>query len=138
MGSYDRVPEDYDGPAPEHVIWCNSKWSYFPERHTHPTVELVRICATAARFEKAGAKVWPCSWDMEAMGEDGPYAVRCNLPTMFTDDRGSYECVGGHDHVPAEVRFEQGWDYAEDAGAAELLAKYGTEPRDMQGRPFLR
>jgi hypothetical protein len=129
MGSFDRMPEDYDGPAPEHVIWCNSRWSHTPERHTHPTVELVKLCCAAAKFEKAGTEVWPCTWLLEGRYDDGSvFTYECGLPTMFTDERGSYECAGGHDHVPAEVRLEEGWDYAGDLEEARGMARHGVRP----------
>ena len=59
----------------------------------------------------------------------------CGAPVTETD-RG-WTCARGHGHVYAEVRYAEGWDYAEDAGEAELLARAGTEPRDLvTGGPF--
>lgn len=137
MGSYDRMPEDYDGPAPEHVIQCNSRWSHRAERHSHPTTELVKLCFLAARYEKSGVEVWPCSWLLEGRCDDGSaYTYECGLPAMFTDERGSYECAGGHDHTPADLRQEQGWDYAGDEDEATLLARAGVRPVQMDGKAW--
>jgi hypothetical protein len=105
MGSYDRVPEGYDGPPPEHVIACNSKL-YGQERHTHPTVELVKLCYAAARDEKAGRAVWPCSWLMQGRYDDGStFTYECGLPTRFCDilQDSFYQCDGGHGYVPAQA-----------------------------------
>lgn len=137
MGSYDRMPKDYDGPAPQHMIWCDSKWSFKGLKHVHRTVAEVKACFEAARTEKLGTEVWPCSWLLEGRYDDSSaYTYECGLPTVYTDRRGSYRCIGGHDHVPAEVRYEQGWDYAADAGEAALLAKAGTRPVAMDGREW--
>jgi hypothetical protein len=142
MGDYDRQPEDWDryadAPwAPEHVIFCNSKWSGKPDRHQHATVAEVVECYSAARNERSGIPVWPCGWLMEARYDDGSkYQVACEAPTWYTDDRGSYECTVGHSHVPVEVRTEQGWDYAGDEGEACLLARAGVLPVRMDGTGF--
>lgn len=145
VGSYDYLPDDYDGPAPQHVIWCNSKWSHRLERHEHygdnrrELVEEVRGCSEAARDEKAGAEVWPCSWYLLGRYDDGStFEYPCGLPTRYAPDRGrgSYECLAGHDHVPADVRDAQGWDYAGDEGEARLLARAGTVPVQMDGSPW--
>jgi hypothetical protein len=139
MGSFDPQPEDWNLYAdcswrPQHVIFCNSRWSHRPERHEHPTVEEVRGCFAAARDEKLGIEVWPCGWLLEGRYDDGTsYSYPCEAPTRMTDDRGSYECAAGHSHVPAEVRAEQGWDYAADDGEAYLLRKWGTEAVAMNG-----
>jgi hypothetical protein len=121
-----------------HQIVCNSKWGMQP-KHTHPSAELVRACYEAKRDVQAGIAVWPCSWlAQEGFTEDGvPVIVECGLPTRFTDDKGSYACIGGHDHVPAEVRFEQGWDYAEDDDEARRLAQAGTRPVQVNGDSWI-
>jgi hypothetical protein len=138
MGSYDQVPEGYDGPPPEHAICCNSKWSHKGLRHTHRTVDEVRGCCKAAADERAGTEVWPCSWLLEGHYDDGTsYTYECMLPTRYTGTDGSYECDGGHSHVPAQVRFEQGWDYAEDGHEAQRLARAGVRPVGMDGKSWL-
>lgn len=141
MGSFDRQPADWDqyadaAWAPEHVIFCNSRWSHLPERHSHRTVAGVRGCFAAARDERAGAEVWPCSWLLEGRYDDGSaYAFECGLPTRLTPERGegSYACDGDHDHVPAWVREAQGWDYAEDAEEALRLRRHGVQAVAMNG-----
>jgi hypothetical protein len=137
MGSFDRMPEDYDGPPPEHVIWCNSKWSHKGLRHTHRTVDEVTSCCKAAADERAGTEVWPCSWLLEGRYDDGtPYTYECMLPTRFTGTDGSYQCIGGHDFVPAQTRFEQGWDYTDDPEEALGLMKHGVRPVQANGQAW--
>jgi hypothetical protein len=131
MGSFDRVPEGYDGPAPAHAINCNSKWGGI-ERHQHESVAQVRECFQAAADEKDGMDVWPCSWLLEGRYDDGSvFYYECGAPTRYTGNRGSYECTRKHDHTPVEVRDEQGWDYAEDAQEAAQLAHAGVRPVPM-------
>jgi hypothetical protein len=137
MGSYDKMPDDYDGPAPQHVIWCDSRWSHQSLRHTHPAVELVKLCYAAAADEAKGTEVWPCSWMLEGRGEDGPYTYECMLPARYTDQRGSYECDGGHHHVPAELRAEQNWDYAGDLEEATgMMRDSGLLPVRPDGKAW--
>jgi hypothetical protein len=54
-------------------------------------------------------------------------------PTYLRPDGTGYDCELGHEHTYEQARQAQGWDYASDAGEAALLAKYGTEPREMDG-----
>lgn len=141
MGSFDRQPTDWNlyadaNWAPEHVIFCNSGL-YGRNRHQHQTTAEVRECFQAAQDLAKGIDVWPCSWLVEGTHDDGTkYVYDCNSPTRYTDDRGSYKCTVGHDHVPAEVRAEQGWDYAGDEGEAILLARAGVLPVQMDGTGF--
>lgn len=98
--------------------------------------------AAAVKACYAGATIAPCTWLVERTltfvdpetgewwgGEDGPSIVDCGAEAIY-DDRG-FECAAGHSHVTAEIRFAEGWDYAEDAEEAKRMAKYGTEPRDF-------
>jgi hypothetical protein len=142
MGSFDRQPEgwnDYADAAwaPEHVIFCNSKWSARPGRHEHATVAQVAECYAAARDERKGILVGACSWLLEGRYDDGSkYSYPCGAPTRLTDERGSYACTVGHDFVPTEIRMEQGWDYAADEGEAYLLSRAGVLPVAMDGSAF--
>lgn len=72
---------------------------------------------------------WPCDWLIEYRDEDGVSTRECGAPCRETDT--GWACQRGHEHVTAQVRAEQGWDYAADPSEATLLARYGTEPRDM-------
>jgi hypothetical protein len=83
---------------------------------------------------------WPCSWMMEVALATGdphePYyqgIIECGAPTYLRPDGTGYDCELGHEHTYEQARQTQGWDYASDAGEAALLAKYGTEPREMDG-----
>ncbi len=140
MGSWD-----FDDLGDDGVIWhphriiCRSGWSGQPGRHDHRDVATARACWQAARDEKAGIQVWPCTWLLEGRYDDGSaFTYECGLPSRFTPQHGegSYACDGGHDHVPAEVREAQGWDYAADEDEAALLARAGVRPVQMDGKPF--
>lgn len=143
MGSFDRQPDDWNDFAdvawmPPHVIFCRSNWMG-RERHEHRTVAEVRSCCEAARDAAAGIEVWPCTWLLEGRYDDGSkFAYECGAPSRLTPERGegSYACEAGHDHVPAQVRWEQCWDYAEDADEAARLSRNGTRPVAMNGGPI--
>lgn len=81
--------------------------------------------------------VWPCPW-LIARGrdEDGsPVITECGARARPTDT--GWRCEAGHEHVEAEARSAQGWDYAADEGEAAGIACAGVEPRDMSGRRWL-
>jgi len=71
------------------------------------------------------------SWYDEETGDGEGYDVveECGAAAVYTD-RG-FTCDAGHSHVTAEVRWNEGWDYAEDDGEALRLSRAGTEPRDF-------
>lgn len=141
MGSYDQPPRDWYEYAdaawtPAHVIFCTSKWMG-QDRHEHGTVAEVRECAQAARDEAAGIPVWKCSWLLEGRYDDGSrYSYPCEAPTRYTDERGSYACLAGHDHIALEVQAEQGIAYTDDAEEAAGLRKAGLQPLTMAGAAF--
>lgn len=91
-----------------------------------------------------GATIAPCHWLVERThwnqdpetgewwgGEDGPVVEDCGAEAVY-DDHG-YACSAGHSHVHAEVRYAQGWDYAEDDGEAARLVKAGVIPVRFDG-----
>lgn len=93
-------------------------------RETHRSVAAVRACSQ-------GVPVFPCGWLVMIATEDGPAAVECGADAEATD-RG-WTCAAGHEHVTAEARHREGWDYAEDAGEAMNMVRAGVEPRTMDG-----
>ena len=70
--------------------------------------------------------------------EDGPVTFECRLPTRFTPERGegSYACIGGHDHVPAEIRYDEGWDYTDDPAEAAGMMGHGVYPVQPDGKSW--
>jgi len=95
--------------------------------------------AAAVRACYAGATIAPCNWLVERftpgeyVGDDWLEEVTreedCGAEAIY-DDRG-FTCDAGHSHVRAEIRNAEGWEYAEDADEALLLAKAGVDPRDL-------
>lgn len=75
----------------------------------------------------------PCT-DPET-GEDcyyddpSPMIVECGAEVAYTDER--WQCAAGHEHVSAEARDREGWDYAEDDYDAAVIAKGGRQPVPM-------
>ncbi len=98
---------------------------------THATIGAVRACCTAER-------TWACDWLVPHMHpEDGEiYTLECGgLAWDLPDDRG-HTCEFGHEHVHAEARHAEGWDYAADPEEAGLLAGRGVIPVAMDGGPI--
>lgn len=147
MGSYDKMPkgweESTDEPwLPQHAIGCRSKWSGADRTregsnglHWHETTDVVRSCQQAGADEARGIEVWPCGWLLEGRYDDGSvFTYPCPMPMRVTGP-GRVECDGGHEHVDAQQRYNEGWDYA-DEDEADGLVRAGTRPVDMQGRPL--
>jgi hypothetical protein len=97
----------------------------------HCEVATVRACAQG--------KVFVCDWLVERPSGEWndfePIIEHCGASAVITD-RGFY-CEAGHEHVDQQARMAEGWDYAEDAGEAETMARAGVEPHDMQGRIWM-
>jgi len=119
-------------------------------RFTHASLAEVRQCAAEHHSGKRCAP-WKCSWLVErpfcrqpecGMCEDGGHPpTECGAWSRQLFNAAGreigYECTVGHDHIDAQARMEEGWDYAADPGEAALLAKYGTEPRHMDGHVWV-
>lgn len=92
----------------------------------HGSVAAVRACHD-------GHEIYPCTWLVPIVTEDGPGARDCGADAWaWADDRG-YGCVAGHSHVYCEVRAAEGWDYAEDGPEAQRLARLGVTPMSIDG-----
>jgi hypothetical protein len=102
--------------------------------------EVLHCYVAAGKIEN----LFICGWQYEgaiATGDpDEPYyrgVVECDAIATIRADGSGFDCTAGHEHTNAQARWEQGWDYAEDAMEAAYLAKYGTEPRTMaHGAPW--
>jgi hypothetical protein len=86
--------------------------------------------AAAARRCQAG-ETWICGWQYQVYVEGEPYIRGCTGAAWDTG-RG-FTCEWGHEHVTAEVRHAEGWDYAADPEEAGLLAGVGVQPVAMNG-----
>lgn len=94
----------------------------------HHSAEVGRRC-------HAG-KTYPCGWQIQVgLDEDGGAVIdECGAAAWDTE-RG-WKCDAGHEHVTAEARWREGWDYAADPGEAMLLARAGVQPVAMDGGPI--
>jgi hypothetical protein len=128
MGDYN-IPEDYDGPV-RHVIYCRADWKTC--FGVHETVAEVQDCYRKARVARNDPDYFPCGWLVEIRTEDGIAAIACGALARVTS-RG-FECEAGHEHVHAEIRHREGWEYAEDLDEAHQLFRAGVEPRTMAGQ----
>lgn len=94
----------------------------------HASVEAVRACFLAQQ-------IWTCDWHVPVRNdEDGEeYAVECGGMAWFLPDDRGYTCEYGHEHIDAEVRRRERWDYVADSQEAGLLAGRGVHPVAMNG-----
>lgn len=97
-----------------------------PEHHA--TIDAVRACYLES-------ETWPCTWLMSyTHPEDGEIrTVECAGLSWFLLDNRGYICEHGHEHIYAEVRAVERWDYAADPEEAGLLAGRGVRPIAMDG-----
>jgi hypothetical protein len=117
--------DDYN---PAHRIVCTSGWAACTGSHETPAG--VKDC-----YRKAAVKgAWPCSWLLEGHYDDwSVYTYECGALSRYTDDRGSYECEAGHNHIPADLMAERGIAYASDDGERDQLRRAGVQPLHMNG-----
>ena len=94
------------------------------------SVKSVRACYES----KLG--VGGCGW-LVSLGFDdcGGEIIRECGAHLTMSDRG-WSCEGGHEHVYAEVRWSEGWDYCADEGEAILLRRAGVDAVAMNGGPI--
>lgn len=95
----------------------------------HGTVAGVRACHT-------GHEVGPCDWLVRrGISEDGEEIIlECGADAWTTARE--WACVHGHNHVSAQQRYEESWEYAHDHMEAENLARQGVHPMRMDGDNF--
>jgi hypothetical protein len=111
--------------------------------HTHTEADVARLCEMGLTT--------PCGWlylgfpEVDEVGDgteeyqnyladmraEGPVEMECGAAS-WANARG-WTCENGHEHVTAEVRVREGWDYAADEGEAYLLRKYGVDAVAMDG-----
>lgn len=97
----------------------------------HADVTEVRECYL-------GPQTWRCDWLFGVRHpEDGEiYAVPCGARAWYLPAGRGYTCAAGHEHIYAEVRAAEGFDYAADEVEAGLLAGRGVRPVAMNGGPI--
>lgn len=82
-------------------------------------------------------EVVPCTWLIDTLQytEDGEKViVECGAGAWDSDR--AWQCERGHEHVHAEARFDEGWDYASDEEEAGVRASYGHESRLPDGHLY--
>lgn len=94
----------------------------------HDTVAEARAC-DEGRLHSCGWLVLRKGIDFDYM--EYTYETECGATAISTDK--GWSCAAGHSHVYAEVRHQQGWDYAHDEEEAYVLAYYGITPVRMDG-----
>lgn len=105
-------------------------------KESHQSVKAIKACYRGDLHK--------CDWLVNRVGgwvsEEGEYesydeVAFCGAEAVV-DARG-FKCAAGHSHVYSDIRFAEGWEYAEDGEEAARLAKAGVQPRDLvSGRPF--
>lgn len=103
---------------------------------THDRVDAVRACAAGTLTTCPWLVDVPRHWvviDEETGETDYVDATtrECGAEAVITE-RG-WCCAVGHEHVNAETRRAEGWDWAEEYDEALALAAAGVEPRTIDG-----
>jgi hypothetical protein len=100
-------------------------------KKTHTAVGLVKACYQG----NTGLCGWqynvPTHYSPEAEDFIDAYTAECDALSWW-DERGTY-CEAGHEHVNAQARHDEGWDYAEDIDEATNLRKHGIQAVSMRG-----
>lgn len=100
-------------------------------KKTHSAVALVKACYQG----QTGICGWqynvPTVYSPEVEDFIDAHTEECDALSWW-DERGTY-CEAGHEHVWAEARAAEGWDYAEDIDEANRLRKLGVQVVSMRG-----
>lgn len=101
---------------------------------THFSIDGVRHCYAG----DAGVCGWQTylrdRWGF-VTNEDGERIVE-ECPALIWDNGRAQVCELGHEHVHAEARYREGWDYADGPEEAQRLAKVGVGSVGMDGHPI--
>lgn len=113
------------------TIRCGNRAKH-SETTYHENVAAVAACHRG--------ETWACTWlnGWTEYTEDGPALVteECGALSWYLPGDRGYTCEAGHEHIHAEVRDREGWDYAEDVAEARRLATVGVASVGMDGRPI--
>jgi hypothetical protein len=97
---------------------------------THTAVEAVRRCHADETFT--------CGWQYQARDrygvlrdEDGQEII-LECDALAWDNGRAIVCENGHEHVNAEARHREGWDYADEEEGPGLM-RAGVFPIAMDG-----
>lgn len=121
-GTIDYQPTRGGLPADGRHIYRDDK---------HHTVEGVRRCAATTVEDP---DTFPCTWSLERLVEGERYTYDCRA--IAWDTGRGFACDAGHEHVNADTRRREGWEYAEDDGEAKNLAMAGIDPVGMDGGSY--
>lgn len=118
------------------TIRCGNRAVHAETTH-HESVAAVRACHRG--------ETHPCNWLIEIPAgwvpeiEDWMEArvEECGATSWELEDGRGWTCAAGHEHISAEVRDREGWDYADGPEEARRLAKVGVASVGMDGRPIL-
>lgn len=109
--------------TPTHWITCGNRAAHNGEVGFHKSVNQVKACYGLVAL---------CGWQSQgAWIEDFYEIIECD--GIITENERGWSCSYGHEHVTAEVRYAEGWDYASDEQEAAQLRKYGVDAVAMNG-----
>ena len=102
------------------------------------TVDAARLFLTAAALGLHPDGPHACQWVVQTndYDEDGDrIQFDCGAEVIAHDN--GWECTAGHEHTTTEARQAQGWEYAEDAYDAAVIARGGRRYRPMAPGTYL-
>lgn len=100
-------------------------------KKTHSAVALVKACYAGDTGPCGWQYNVPTVWSPEAEDFIDAHTAECDALSWW-DERGTY-CEAGHEHINAETRHDEGWDYVDDAEEARRLRKLGIQAVSMRG-----
>lgn len=119
------------------AITCGNRAKHDGQTGTHTTVDLVRACYLDPNtFTCDWLVEVPAHWVEEIEDFVDAQIVECGALAWELPDNRGWTCENGHEHIRAEVRDREGWDYAEDREEAKRLAKVGVASVQIDGRPW--
>lgn len=119
------------------TITCGNRARHNGTTGAHATVDNVRRCYLDQSAEICNWLIEiPAHWVEEIEDFVDARQVECGMLAWELPEGRGWTCEAGHEHIHAEVRDREGWDYAEDLDEAKRLAAVGVASVQMDGRPW--
>lgn len=100
----------------------------------HSSAATVQACAQGNLFSCHWIVERYEGWVDEETGQTESWLVNVECGAEAIGTERGWACAAGHEHVNAQTRMNERWDYAEDADEAMGMVRVGVQPFTMNGR----
>jgi len=118
------------------AIRCGNQAKH-TETTYHENIAAVRACHRGETHPCNWLVSISAGWSSEIEDWVDARSVECGATSWELADGRGWTCAAGHEHIHAEVRDAERWDYADGPEEARRLAAVGVASVGMDGGPIL-